>query len=290
MINCDWRNILFYKWGIVKNFKIPYIICHITALTADGIMEYSQNLVSIIMPLYNVERFVLKSIAAIQQQTYQNWELIIVDDCSIDDGYTTVADYIGSDARIKLYKNLVNLGSPESRNQALDKAKGQYVAFCDADDVWLPEKLRLQLEFMRRHSYGFTYTNYRRISEAGEKVGHLIKAPAKMTFYCLLGRTAICTSTVILDRYKVGDIYMNNHQCHDFILWLTIISRTSPAYCFEKDLLRYRVVATSYSRNKVRMISGIWRVYREYFQLGYIRASYHFLRYAGYALLKYKKF
>lgn len=257
-------------------------------------MKYQQGLVSIIMPLYNTAKLVVESIQSIENQTYPDWKLIIVDDCSTDNSYEVVEKHIAQSDKghqIKLIKNTINLGSPMTRNEALREARGQFIAFCDADDLWLPDKLTLQVTHMSKEKIGLTYTQFRRVSEKNDEVGHLISPPTSISFRQLLGNTAICTSTAMVNRAVVGDVFMYNHQSHDFILWAEILRQTCrEAQCIEEDLVRYRVVSGSYSRKKLPMILGMWSVYRTFYHFGYMMSLKYLISYGLRALSKYKNF
>ena len=172
------------------------------------------DLVSVIMPSYNTADYISESIKSVQAQTYTNWELIIVDDCSTDNTDEVVVAFLG-DQRIRYLKNERNSGAAVSRNRALRKAKGKWIAFLDSDDLWAPEKLEKQIGFMEKNGYSFSYTNYEEIDMAGQKTGVKITGPKKITKtgmfnYCWPG----CL-TVMYDAEKVGliqiaDIKKNN--------------------------------------------------------------------------------
>lgn len=136
------------------------------------------ELVSIIMPFYNAADYISESIKSAQAQTYTNWELIIVDDCSTDNTDEVVAAFLG-DQRIRYLKNERNSGAAVSRNRALRDAKGRWIAFLDSDDLWVSEKLEKQIEFMEKNGYSFSYTNYEEIDMAGQKTGAKITGPKK---------------------------------------------------------------------------------------------------------------
>ena len=135
----------------------------------------NEPLVSIITPLYNCEKYIEETILSVINQTYKNWEMIIVDDCSKDKGVEIVEKYQRLDSRIKLYKNEINLGGAGTRNKCIEKAKGKYIAFLDSDDLWKKEKLEKQISFMEKNNYLFSYTKYERISEDGYKLNLVSK-------------------------------------------------------------------------------------------------------------------
>ncbi len=140
----------------------------------------NEPLVSIITPLYNCEKYIEETILSVINQTYKNWEMIIVDDCSKDNGTEIVEKYQRKDNRIKLFKNEINLGGAGTRNKCIEKAKGKYIAFLDSDDLWKKEKLEKQISFMEKNNYLFSYTKYERINEEGEKLNLLSKIPIEV--------------------------------------------------------------------------------------------------------------
>ena len=196
------------------------------------------GLVSIIMPSYNTAAYIKESIQSVLNQTYTNWELLIVDDCSTD-STDEVLETI-KDSRIRYFKNDKNSGAAVSRNKALREARGQWIAFLDSDDLWMPEKLEKQIYFMETNSYAFSYTNYEEIDADGNKTGVKVSGPKKITKtgmfnYCWPG----CL-TVMYDAMKVGliqieDIKKNN----DYAMWLKVCKKTR-CYLLEKNLAEYR--------------------------------------------------
>lgn len=190
------------------------------------------------MPSYNTARFIAETINSVLNQTHQNWELIIVDDCSKDDTDRVVAQF--SDTRIRYLKNEKNSGAAVSRNKALREAKGRWVAFLDSDDMWMPEKLEKQIAFMETNAYSFSYTNYEEINVDGVKTGVRVTGPKKITKagmfnYCWPG----CL-TVMFDATKVGliqieDIKKNN----DYAMWLKVCKKAD-CYLLDDYLALYR--------------------------------------------------
>lgn len=184
----------------------------------------NENLVSIIMPAYNAEKYISNSINSIIQQTYKNWELIVVDDCSTDKTTKVILNY--KDERIHLLKNTKNSGAAISRNRALREAKGKWIAFLDSDDIWHPEKLERQLDFMIQNRYAFTFTDYR-IQLNGQWVPYINTGPdvvdrRKMYNYCYFS-----TITVMYDREVVGLIQIEDlKKNNDYAMWLQAVEKT----------------------------------------------------------------
>lgn len=184
------------------------------------------DFVSVIMPSYNTAKYIAASIASVQRQTYQSWELIIVDDCSTDHTDAVVTPFL-SDTRIRYLKNERNSGAAVSRNRALREAKGKWIAFLDSDDLWVPEKLEKQIRFMEEHNYAFTYTDYR-IQLNGSWLPYIYTGPdvvnrRKMYDYCYFS-----TITVMYDREKIGMIQIENlRKNNDYAMWLQAIEKSN---------------------------------------------------------------
>lgn len=253
-------------------------------------VRYDDKLVSIITPAYNSERFIGETIESVQAQGYPHWELLITDDCSTDRTCDVVSGYAARDSRIRLLHNVTNSGPAIARRTSYASAKGRFIAFLDSDDLWLSGKLEQQLEFMRQRNVGYTFTAYRRISEDGRQSGHLISAPRTMNYWQLISNTIIQTSTVIMDRAKVGELEFVDTYYDDLVFKLSVLKRGVLAYGMPDDLMRYRVVGRSVSRNKLNSAVQVWRTMRNVEQLDIIRAGFAFTGYAMHALIKYSRF
>ncbi len=221
------------------------------------------DLVSIVMPSYNTAQYIAKSIQSVINQTYHNWELIIVDDCSTDDTDAVVADI--SDTRIRYLKNEKNSGAAVSRNYALREAKGRWIAFLDSDDLWMPEKLEKQINFMEKNGYSFSYTNYEEIDVNGNKTGVHVTGPKRITKtgmfnYCWPG----CL-TVMYDRNVVGLIRIEDiKKTNDYAMWLKVCKRAD-CYLLDECLAQYRKGRVgSVSTHSIKtMIGWHYKLYRE---------------------------
>lgn len=247
-------------------------------------------LVSIIMPAYRVESIVEESINSVLNQTYSNWELLIADDCSPDNTAAVVEKAALSDSRIKLIQCQVNGGPAAARNAAISKAKGRWLAFLDSDDLWMSTKLEKTIRFAAANNSAITYTGYRRISFDKAITGRYISVPSSLTYNQLLRNTAIATSTVVIDRRLVPDVVMRSVFYDDFVCWLEILKNGGSASGLDEDLMRYRVVKNSVSRNKKRSALEVWKIYNEVEKLGLFRSAWSFLGYSINALLKYRNF
>lgn len=246
--------------------------------------------ISIITPAYNAERFIEETIQSVVSQSFADWEMIIVDDCSLDETRARVKRRALHDERIRLLTHQINSGPSVARNTALKAARGGFIAFLDSDDLWLPDKLRVQMKFMREQDCAFSYTAFRRIPEDGDGCGRLISVPRRMNYRQLLKNTAIATSTVMVDRSKTGPFEMIRTYYDDYALWLSLLRRGTVAHGLQQDLMRYRVVQQSVSRHKANSALWVWRTYRDIENLSLIDATWCFVNYSLRAFVKYTVF
>ena len=207
------------------------------------------DLVSIIMPSYNTGKYIKKSIESVLSQTYNNWELIIVDDCSNDDTDNIVASF--NDERIRFFKNSGNKGAAFSRNIALRLAKGEYIAFLDSDDLWHRDKLKKQILFMKTNNYYFSYTCYEKINEEGNNVGVLCTGPKiitkrKMFRYCYPGCLTVMFKNDKHIELQIENIKKNN----DYAMWLKLCKLYN-CYLLDENLAKYRIRTQSISHDKL---------------------------------------
>lgn len=221
------------------------------------------ELVSIIMPSYNTAKFISETVESVSAQTYPNWELIIVDDCSTDDTDAVVRPYLVDD-RIRYIKNEKNSGAAFSRNRALREAKGKWIAFLDSDDVWLPEKLEKQIEFMEKNDYHFSYTNYIEIDEESKTNGKRVTGPKKITKhgmynYCWMGCLTVMYDAETVGLIQIADIKKNN----DYAMWLKACKKAD-CYLLDEVLAKYRKRSGSISNHGyTKLIKWHYKLYRE---------------------------
>ncbi len=247
-------------------------------------------MISIITPSYNVARFISETIESVQKQTYQEWEMLIVDDCSKDDTVEIVEEYARQDERIKLIQLDANVGAAEARNIALRQAIGPYIAFLDSDDLWYPDKLTKQMDFIRKHDYAFTYTDYECISEDASKILYTVRAPFSIDYSAYLKNTTIGTLTVLINRDKTGLFEMPAiRSSHDMALWLDLMRRGYNAYGLPEVLGQYRQVEGSNTASKWRAAKDVWKVYRDTEKLNVVSSAWNFVHYAVNAALKRTK-
>lgn len=208
------------------------------------------DLVSIIMPSYNTDKFIAKSINSVLNQTYKNWELIIVDDCSTDKTDEVVDSFL-QDSRIHYFKNDKNSGAAVTRNRAIREAKGKYIAFLDSDDLWDPNKLEKQIAFMQKNNIQFSYCCYEKIDEQDNKMNVTVTGPKRITEFGMYNFCYPGCLTVIYDAEYVGlvqiaDIKKNN----DYAIWLKVIKKCD-CYLYDEILAQYRIRKRSISHDKI---------------------------------------
>jgi teichuronic acid biosynthesis glycosyltransferase TuaG len=234
-------------------------------------------MISIITPMFNNEELIEKTIESVKNQTYKEWEMFIVDDCSKDESLAVARKFIEYDERFNLISLKVNSGAAVSRNTGLEMAKGRYVAFLDSDDLWQPDKLSKQLKFMQENDEWFTYTNYGRIDYTGRILNEGFKIPMNSMYKDLLKNTAIGCSTVMIDRNKAGDFRMPLKRAgQDTATWLMLLRNGGRAAGLNEPLTWYRKTEGSISSNKIKALQRTWDTYRNYEKLTWLRAVYFF--------------
>ncbi|WP_407545806.1 glycosyltransferase family 2 protein [Vibrio parahaemolyticus] len=249
-------------------------------------MQKSQSLVSIIMPSYNSEGTILESIQSVLSQTYKNWELIIVDDRSTDNTWQVIQTYADKYDNIRIYQNKENLGAGASRNFAIKKAKGRFIAFLDSDDLWTEDKLAEQIPFMLENNYPLTYTHYSRFNNEEEL--SVVTAPEYTTYKKLMYSNVIGCLTAVYDTQALGKRYMPLiRKRQDMGLWLDILKDTPKAYCLPKPLAKYRM-DSGMTANKFSVLSYQWKFYRDVVGLSLPRSLFTFSVYAVKGTMKHR--
>lgn len=246
------------------------------------------ELVSIIMPNYNGEKYVFETINSVIAQTYKNWELLFVDDCSTDNSIEIVNSF--GDARIRVLKNDKNSGAAIARNKAIEEANGRWIAFLDSDDLWMPEKLEKQISYMESNKVLFSYTDYEVIDENNKSVSLFIPRLDVCGYKDILKHNHIGCLTVIYDSEKIGKVFMptNAIKREDLACWLTILKNGVEAHCLHECLAKYKVHSNSVSSNKLKMMKYQWKVYRDVEKINLLKSSYYLAYWAITGLLKYR--
>ncbi len=244
--------------------------------------EYIEDLVSIVLPVYNCEKFLEETIKTIQNQTYTNWEALFVNDCSKDKSAEIIKEASTKDSRIKLINLKENSGAAIARNTGMEEAKGRYIAFLDSDDLWDNEKLEKQLKFIKEGNYAFTFTSYEFVTEDGTKTGKIVRVPDKINYKQALKNTTIFTSTVIFDAKTLGKelIKMPNvKRGQDSATWWKVLKNGNIAYGLDENLSFYRRSENTLSSNKFKALKRTWNLYRNVEHLSIPKSLYNFFWY-----------
>ena len=248
--------------------------------------EIEKEKVSIIVPMYNAEKFIGKAIESVLAQTYQNWEMLIMNDVSTDNSLAIVSVYAKKDERIKIVNTEKNVGVVKGRNFLIDLASGKYIAFLDADDYWHNEKLEKQIKFMKEKNASISCTEYTRVKENEEKINDVI-IKEEISYNDMLKNNYLGCLTVIYDAEKLGKRYFKElEKNEDYVLWLEIVKDVNTIYGLKENLAYYRVLDNSRSSNKVKTAKVRWEIYRKIEKLSLLKSIYYFLHYAIRAVLK----
>ena len=231
----------------------------------------NSSLVSIITPTYNSEKFIIETIQSVQKQSYPDWEMIIVDDCSTDNTVSIVSAISKNDSRIRFFQLEENLGTGVARDLALSKATGRYITFLDSDDLWKPSKLEKQIDFLRSNNHPFTFSFYECIDEAGNALDKKIEAPKRLKYYQLFFCNFIGNLTGIYDTSFFGKIPISSiRKRQDWMMWLTILKKIKTAMPVPESLAYYRVRENSISASKFNLLQHNFKVYRTFHGLNLV--------------------
>lgn len=247
--------------------------------------------VSIITPLYNSEKYIADAIDSVLEQSYTNFELIIIDDCSKDNSVKAVKSY--TDVRIRLICLKENKGAGIARNKGIHAATGRYIAFLDSDDVWLPNKLEKQVQFMRAKNISFCFSSFYLMNESGKGLNKFREALPKVDYSSMLKNNYIGCLTAIYDTDELGKVYMTEHKKRqDWGLWLKILSKTNWAYSIQEPLASYRLSNKSLSHDKWNLIRPNYKFYRDQIGFSILSSSFRMLLFIYYYFqyrIKYTK-
>lgn len=249
----------------------------------------TNTLVSIITPVYECEKYIRQTIESVQAQTYTNWELLLADDCSPDKSAEIIAEYAKDDSRIQYIKLSQNGGAAIARNAALDQAKGRYIAYLDADDIWLPEKLKKQIEFMTQNNVVFTCCDYEKIENDGTPLNKIVHMPKTISYEQLLRNTIIQTVGVIVDTDGVDRdllVMPNVRRGQDSATWLQMLRNGVKFFGQNEVLAQYRRVPQSLSANKLNAMKRTWYLYRGVEKLSVTKSLRCLIGWAWHASLK----
>lgn len=221
-------------------------------------------LISIVTPCYNAEKTISETIDSVLSQTYQNWEMLIIDDCSNDKSKEIINNYVLKDSRIKYKSTSKPSGSPSlPRNIGIDSAQGVYIAFLDSDDLWLSDKLEKQIRFIENNKYEFVYSDYEKVNYKGCRNNRVIKMPNTSSYWDVLESCTIPCLTAIIARRLIGHHRFKSIPKEDFAFWLEILKQGTTAHNQGEVLALYREQPVSRSSNKIKMVKNQWFVLRE---------------------------
>lgn len=246
-------------------------------------------LVSIITPTFNSEKFISETIESVQNQTYQNWEMIIVDDGSSDNTIEIVRNAAKSDTRIQFYPQKQNGGPAKARNIGIDKAGGKYMTFLDADDIWFPQFIEKSIQTITETSVHFVFSSYKRSNEQLEFVYSDFIVPQKVTYTDILKTNSISCLTAFIDVEVLGKKTMPEiFKRQDMGLWLKYLKEIPFAYGIKETQAIYRIRENSLSRNKSKLLKYQWQFYREVEKLNLFQSVYYMLQWMYRGFIKYR--
>ena len=245
--------------------------------------------VSVITPSYNSEKYIADTIRSVQRQTFKNWEMIVVDDCSTDSTCDIVKGFASNDPRIKLLRQDKNAGAGAARTKSMRNSKGRFIAYLDADDLWKPEKLEKQIQFMVDENCGFSCTSYEVIDDEGNRLGKEVHMLPKVDYMGFLTNNLLQTVGIMIDTDKVDKellVMPDIRRRQDAATWLQILKAGHECYGLDEVLSEYRRAKNSLSSNKIKAIKGMWSLYRDIEHLSFAFSCHCFVRYAFLAVWK----
>ncbi|MDE6518734.1 MAG: glycosyltransferase [Acetatifactor sp.] len=247
-------------------------------------------MVSIIVPVYNAEKYIVETIEHVVAQTYRDWELLLVVDGCGDASAQVIRAYqeAQGEKRLRVLIREENAGAARARNEGLQKASGRYIAYVDADDLWMPEKLELQMQYMKEKQAAFVFTGYEFADEQGVGTGRVVHVPSRLTYRQALKNTTIFTSTVMFDTRRIPkeELEMPDIKSEDTALWWKVLRQGYTAYGLDRNLVLYRRPQRSLSSNKLEAIRRIWNLYRKAEGLSVPYSMYNFCFWAGRAVVR----
>ena len=247
----------------------------------------SKHLISIIIPVHNAQRFIADTLASVRGQSFGDYEVILVNDASEDESLEIIRSYEWDNIRIiDLKKGQGAHGAAAARNAGLDAAEGRYIVFLDADDLWEPDKLEVQLKFMQENHCAFSYTGYEFADENGLSIDRIVRIPKRLSYAQALKNTTIFTSTVMFDtdEIPIALIHMPDVPSEDTATWWQILKSGYMAYGIDRPLTLYRRSSGTLSSNKGKAIRRIWNLYRNVEHLGLLHSLWCFCFYAVHAV------
>lgn len=243
-------------------------------------MEEKRPVVSIVTPVYNIEKFIRETMDCVRSQTFEDWEMLLIEDGSTDKTPEVIQEYLEKtgENRIRLIRLEENVGAARARNLGVKEARGRYLAYVDADDLWEPQKLQHQLRFMEEKGAGFSFTGYEFADENGNGTGKVVKVPQTINYKEALKNTTIFTSTVMFDMEQIPkeELEMPVMKSEDTALWWKILRSGRLAYGLNENLVKYRRAGKTLSSNKLEAIRRIWNLYRKAEGMSIPASCFHF--------------
>jgi glycosyltransferase involved in cell wall biosynthesis len=239
------------------------------------------------MPAYNAQSYIAEAIESVLQQSYPYWELLIVDDASNDNTAKIIQSYAKQDKRIKPIYHTANRGAAHSRNTALRCANGRYIAFLDSDDMWMPNKLSVQISYMQQNDTALCYSSYEIINTQGEYL-RTYRIQKRTSYSDMLKTSTIGTLTMVYDTCKFSKVYFKPIGHEDYALKLDLLKQIDYAHGIDTPLARYRIHEQNISGNKIKAALWQWKIYRDIERLSFFKSFYYFVHYAFYGLKKYR--
>lgn len=250
--------------------------------------EFVDGLVSVIMPVYNAEKYLKGALDSVLSQAYRDVEIVLVDDCSQDNSAEIILEMQRSHPEIVYHLQDQNRGAGAARNKALELANGRYVAFLDSDDLWLPDKIQRQIDLMQKMDSPFSYTAIEMMDENDNTIKEKRSIKEICDYKYLLHNTIIATSSVVIDRTVLGDFRMPLRRGgQDYATWLMLLRNGVVACGINEVLVRYRVTSGSLSSNKFKSIQQVWEIQTQDEKIGKLRAAYHVICFGFNAFKKY---
>ena len=246
------------------------------------------EVISVIIPAYNNENYLILAVESVLTQTYQDFEIIIIDDRSTDNTLRVAIELASKDSRLKVISNPKNLGVVGSRNKGFAAATGEYIAFLDSDDIWLPDKLEKQIELMERNSFDLCYTAYSFIDADGGEFGKTYNVPESTSFSKMLRENVIGCSTVVVRKNLTNDVKMREEYAHeDYVMWLELLRGGARAGGINEPLVLYRKTEQGRSFNKLNAAKGRFYIYRDFLGLSLPKSIFYFAIYAVNGIIKH---
>lgn len=244
-------------------------------------------LVSVVIPVYNAERFIEAAVESVVKQTFQNWEILLIDDGSTDASGALLDKMAQQDKRIRVF-HLESGSAAKARNAGTGQAKGQYLAFLDADDLWEKDKLEKEVAFLKEKEAAFVFSGYEFADENGKGTGKVVHVPQQLRYKEALKNTTIFTSTVLFDMEKTGRelLYMPEMKSEDTALWWKVLRQGYTAWGLDENLVKYRRSGKTLSSNKLEAVRRIWNLYRKAEGLSVLASLYYFIFWGFHAVAR----